>query len=141
MKFVYKGSKYAEQPVNVIAKIKASIALYVEGWGTLEDGGSVDVSAAADIMAGMVTKIITPDGVDITEAEASEYDGTITAETSSAPMYYTATSDNLTDKKISALINIDPSAIYSNEPDATIGRLVKKFLNQAFSLPLTYNCI
>jgi len=120
-KFVYKGSKFAEQPVTHIAKIKASIALYVEGWGTLDDGGSVDVSAAADLMAGVVHKIITADGVDITEAEASEYDGTITAATSSTPMYYSATSDNLTDKKISALINIDPSAIYSNEPDATIG--------------------
>lgn len=140
MKFVYKGSKFAEQPVTHIAKIKDSTAVYLESWVHAEDAGVVDAAAAADLLLGTVHKIITPDGVDITEAEASEYDGTYTAATSSAPAYYTASADNNTDKKISVLVNIDPSAIYSNEPDATIG-MVKKFLNKAFSLPLIYNCV
>lgn len=119
--FAYKGSKYAEKAVTLPVVILGSATVYVGGWTHLEDGNLADKADAADLLAGVIHKITSRDEIELSEAETSEYDGTLTAQSGSTAESYAAAADNATDRKVKVIINLDPGAFYSNTPDATIG--------------------
>lgn len=92
---------------------------------TVFKGGVVKVVATgvdgaddvADTIYGICKGFVTPNNVSLDNALATQYDGTYTAGTS-----YAAASDNVTDKKIQALVEpILPGDIIRAEADATLG--------------------
>lgn len=78
--------------------------------------GYVDPAAATERIIGFVQGFVDNNGLPLDHSQA-DFDGTYTASTNT----YVATSDNTTDKKIRAIVNISPTAVYSATPDATIG--------------------
>lgn len=93
----------------------------------LEDG-FVDIAAAGERLWGVVvgfevggSNATDGDGIGLENAKSgTDYDGTFT-EGGIDVGKYVAISDNQTDKKVRAVIDVSPFAVYSNTPDATIG--------------------
>ena len=79
----------------------------------------VDIAdAVSDPVYGICEGIVTKDGVPLNQALSADYDGTYTASTDT----YVATSDNVTDKKVCALVRpIFAGDVLSALADAAIG--------------------
>lgn len=132
--FIKKRSYLKNSPVAQDALIiDNSITVTI---GDLVKTAATDACALATAgakMFGVATGFRTnPDGVVFGEARGIElenadsgpdYDGTFTSGGVDVGAY-AAAGDNLTDKKILAVIDVDPYGIYSNTPDATIGTTV-----------------
>lgn len=120
-RFLYKGSKYGGTPVTASYIIANSQVVKVGGWVNLTTAGFADGADAGEALNGVVIAVTNKDGIPVSESHSTEFDGTLVADDGTTPETYTAASDNQTDKKCKVLVNIDPFAIYSNEPDAAIG--------------------
>lgn len=119
--FDYKGSKYGEKPVLVKMTIGNTKTVYVGGWIHAEDGNLADAAAATELLMGVVHEFTTKDGIILSEADSGEYTGTLTAQSGATSEKYLSAGTNSTVDRIQVSINIDPLAIYSNTPNATIG--------------------
>ncbi|OGO14231.1 MAG: hypothetical protein A2Y53_03755 [Chloroflexi bacterium RBG_16_47_49] len=111
--FEYRGQiNGAENPVleNLIIANSQTITI---GDAISMSGGYVIVGTSSTRIYGVVVGIVTNKGIDLDSAKADEYDGTWTSSSNT----YVATSDNVTDKKIRAVVCPDPYALWYNDSD------------------------
>lgn len=118
--FTYAGSKFAEKPITVALIVANSETVHKGGWINTASGFA-DAADAGETLWGVCLEIQTKDGVPLGAHLGSEIDGTFTPQSGATAETYAAASDNQTDKQVKVLVNIDPSAMYYNEPDAAIG--------------------
>lgn len=119
--FTYAGSKFAEKPVLASIIVAASETVYQFGWiNAVATTGLADAADAGEALIGVCLDITTKDGVPLGAHASSEIDGTYTPQSGSTAASYAAGSGNATGKQVKVLVNIDPSALYYNTPDATI---------------------
>lgn len=120
--FTYAGSKYAEKPVLASIIIDASETISQYAWcNALATTGGAEAAAATELLIGVVHEITTKDGIPLGAHISSDIDGTWTPQSGATAASYAAASDNMTDKQVKVLVNIDPSALYYNTPDAAVG--------------------
>ena len=122
MAFVYRGSLGTNSP-RMLEKnfiIANSVTVAVGDFVGFTTGYVQRVGANAAIL-GLCIGFRTANGNTLERAESGTgYDGTFTASTQT----YIATSDNQTDKKVVAVVIVDPLGIYSGPADAAIGKLL-----------------
>lgn len=112
--FKYRGQlNGAENPV-ILTAIIANSQTVVEGRMTklqvFSSGGGVLPATAGSTIFGFVQGIVDQKGIDLDNTKET-LDGTW----SSADKSYTASADNMTDKKIAAKVIIDPFALFYND--------------------------
>jgi len=120
--FEYRGqlSGGKENPVtlNVLignsGTVKVGDAVKMD---TLANGGGVLRATAGSRILGFVIGIVDNNGIDLDNADPTNYDGTWT----SSSKTYVATSDNTTDKLVKAQVIADKEALFYND---TAGNLV-----------------
>lgn len=114
--FDYKGQMNgAENPVDIHVPIANSSTVAVGEAvkiQTFASGGGVLRATAGSKILGVVVGIVTDAGIDIDNARSgTDYDGTWT----SSSKTYAAASDNMTDKKVQAIVRIDPYSLWKND--------------------------
>jgi hypothetical protein len=112
---LYRHLLGADNPVTVHQLIVNS--------GTIAVGDMVNTATgyaqratAGSLVHGVCVGIVTEDGIDLKNASSDLYDGTYTDTTQT----YVATSDNVTDKKVKAIIVSDPFVIWEGEADEVV---------------------
>ncbi len=93
--------------------------------------GFVDPVDANDRIYGVVVGIVDDNGIDLRNANASNFDGTFTEDDGTTKDTYVASGDNQTDKKVRAMVVADPYQLWFNDADAD---LTTAMLKQHFSL-------
>ena len=76
--------------------------------------GFANLSAAGGIVYGVVTGIVDVNGLNIDSSQA-DVDGTVSG--TGDGLTYVATSDNQTDKKVEAVVMVDPLVLFYNDAD------------------------
>lgn len=111
--FEYRGQlNGAENPVTLKVCIKNSATVKV-GDMVYNDGAGATRATSSTLILGVVVGIVNADGIDLDNAATDSYDGTWTSSTKT----YVADSDNMTVKKISALVIADENALFYNDSD------------------------
>lgn len=119
--FTYKGNIFGLNPVTKDVIINNSITVTVGDMVYGIDGNLCALAVAGSQILGVVQGFVTPKGVPLDQLTAgTDYDGTYTAGGVNVGKYVAA-SDNSSDKKIKARVQITPGDFYSCAPDATIG--------------------
>lgn len=112
--FAYKGQlNGAENPVDAHVLIGRSSTVAVGEavkMEALSSGGGVIRATAGSKIMGIVVGIVNEKGIDLDNAPGT-YDGTWTSSTKT----YASTSDNDTDKKVKAIVRIDPMSLWEND--------------------------
>jgi len=78
-------------------------------------GGATRASAGEEIL-GICVGIVDKNGIDLDNTDPNNYDGTWT----SSSKTYVATSDNMTDKTVKALVVVDKDALWYNDTAGTL---------------------
>lgn len=102
----------ASNPVTTTMVIANSQTVTV-GDAVKSSSGYAAVCDANDRILGFVQAIVDANGVDLDNANPSNFDGVYTQSTQT----YVASGDNATDKKVSVKIIADPYALMYNETD------------------------
>lgn len=111
----YKHLLGADNPVTTKAIIAASETITV-GDVVNNASGFVAAADANERILGVVIGIVDVNGIDLDNTSSSNYDGTWTSSTQT----YVASADNTTDKQVSALVVMDPYAVFVNDADADL---------------------
>ncbi len=116
MSFKYQGqlSGGKENPVTLPILIANSQDVAVGEalvMQTLSSGGGCLSASAGSKVIGICVGIVNADGIDLDNANPATYDGTWVSSTKT----YTASSDNMTDKKVKALVVVDREALWNND--------------------------
>lgn len=129
MGFEYRGQlNGAENPVTISVPIANSQTITIGDAAKLQTfangGGAMRASAGSKVL-GIVVGITNDDGIDLDNANSSTYDGTWT----SSSQTYTAAADNMSDKKVKAIIVPDKNALWYNDAagDLAAADLLKFF--------------
>ena len=93
--------------------------------------GFVSPVDANDRIYGVVTGIVDANGIDLRNANSSNFDGTFTEDDGTTKDTYVAYGDNQTDKKVQVRVVADPYQLWFNDTDDT---LTTAMLKQHFSL-------
>ena len=110
----------ADNPVTVHQVIVNSATVAIgEALNTV--AGFAQRATAGSLVQGICVGLVTKDGIDLTNANTSEYDGTWTESTGT----YVASSDNQTDKQVKAIIVSDPFALWKNTADGTLTQAMR----------------
>lgn len=96
--------------------IASSQTIAVGDMVLVNNSGFISVATAGNPIFGVVMALVDNNGIDL-ENTRETLDGTY----SSTARSYVAASDNQTNKKICAIVNVSTTAVYSAQPDATIG--------------------
>ena len=119
--FTYKYNLFGLPPVTKDVVINNSITVTIGDMVYGIDGNLLALAVAGSKILGVVTGIISSDGVPLDRLTAgTDYDGTYTAGGVNVGNYV-ASADNSTDKLIKARVLITPGEVFSGTPDATIG--------------------
>jgi len=125
--FEYRGQlNGADNPVVLQLPIKNSATIKV-GDAVYNDATGITRATNSTVVLGIVVGIVNNDGIDLDNANISTYDGTWT----SSSQTYVAASDNMTDKKVRALVNCDENSLWYNDADGNftnpgdVGQLIK----------------
>lgn len=111
--FEYRGQlNGADNPVTLRCPIKNSATITV-GDMVYNDGNGITPAVASTQILGVVAGIINNDGIDLDNASTDTYDGTWTSSTKT----YVAASDNMTIKKVRALVIADHNSLFYNDAD------------------------
>lgn len=111
--FEYRGQlNGADNPVTLKVAIKNSVAVKV-GDMVYNDGNGLLRATSSTLVLGVVVGIVDANGIDLDNTSTSNYDGTWVSSTKT----YTASSDNMTDKKVCALVVADENALWYNDSD------------------------
>ena len=111
--FEYRGQlNGAENPVTLKVAIKNSATVKV-GDMVYNDGNGLTRATNSTLILGVVVGIVDANGIDLDNTSTSNYDGTWT----SSSKTYVAASDNMTDKKVCALVIADENALWYNDAD------------------------
>lgn len=111
--FEYRGQlNGADNPVTLHVVIKNSATVKV-GDLVYNDASGATRSTASTLVLGVVVGIVNNKGIDLDNADTATYDGTWTTSTKT----YVAASDNVTDKKVRAIVIADENAIWYNDAD------------------------
>lgn len=116
--FKYAGNIKSEESARVNAIITNSDTLSI-GDVCVASGGYVSEGGTATLIFGVVEGFVNSKGIDLANAPTSTYDGTYTDGTVGVGTYV-ATSDNQTDKKVMAIVNVDPYALWKNTADEAV---------------------
>lgn len=114
--FNYRGqlSGGKENPVTLRVKIANSQTVAVGEavkLQTLASGGGALRATAGSKVLGIVQGIVDANGIDLDNTSTSNYDGTFTSSTKT----YSASSNNMTNKQVQALVVIDKNALWYND--------------------------
>lgn len=113
--FEYRGQlNGADNPVVRHVAIANSQAVAVGQAVQLEaigSGGGCKAAAAGTEVLGIIVGIVNNDGIDLDNANTGTYDGTWTTSTRT----YTAAADNMTGKKVRALVVVDKESLFAND--------------------------
>lgn len=125
--FEYRGQTSGSQdpvilqiPITNSATVKVGDAVYVATNG-------VQRITNGTLVLGVVAGIVDANGIDLDNTSTDNYDGTWT----SSSKTYVASSDNITDKKVSAQVIADEDALFYNDADGNftnptdLGLLIK----------------
>jgi hypothetical protein len=111
--FEYRGQlNGADNPVTLKVAIKNSATIKV-GDMVYNDGNGATRATNSTLVLGCVVGIVDANGIDLDNTSTSNYDGTWT----SSSKTYVAASDNMTDKKVCALVVADTNALWYNDAD------------------------
>ncbi len=111
--FEYRGQlNGADNPVTLKCAIKNSATVKV-GDMVYNDGNGITRATNSTLILGVVVGIVDANGIDLDNTSTSNYDGTWT----SSSKTYVAASDNMTDKKVCALVVADENALWYNDSD------------------------
>lgn len=118
--FYYRGQlNGADNPVTIQRIIKNSETVTI-GDAVKNSAGYVAVCDANDTpVLGIIVGIVNDKGIDLDSAPASTYDGTWTSGTVGVGTYV-ATDDNVTDKKIRVIVNVDPYSLWLNDANGDL---------------------
>lgn len=128
--FKYAGNLKQEESARLHLIITNSQTV-TKGDVVKKSGGFISVVDANDTpVLGIVEGFVNSKGIDIENADTSTYDGTYT-EGGIGVETYVASADNQTDKKVMAIVNVDPYALWKNTADSA---LTQAMVLQFFSL-------
>lgn len=114
--FEFKYSLSGNPDAWVRQYILKNSVTYTVGDAVVIASGFLDIATAGARLLGVLEGFVDNNGLSLDHKEA-DFDGTLT----SATQTYLTASDNQTDKKVRGLVRVDPYAVYSSTPDATIG--------------------
>jgi len=125
--FEYRGQlNGSENPVTLHCTIKNSATIKVGDMVYNDSAGITRAAAGAtNPVLGVCVGIVNDDGIDLDNANPSSYDGAWTSSTQT----YVAASDNMTDKKVKAIVIADPFAIWYNDADGDFTNPADEYLH------------
>jgi len=108
-----------ENPVTIDVIIGNDETVTI-GDAVKKDAGNVHVCDANDApVLGIVVAIVSANGIDLSNAPTSDYDGTYT-DGGVGVGTYVASGDNETDKAVMARVNCDPMSLWKNTGDGDL---------------------
>lgn len=117
--FYYRGNLKDEESAR-IQRIIANSETVTVGDVVKNSSGYIAVCDANNTpVLGVVEGIVTEKGIPLDNVSTDKYDGTYTSGGVGVGTYV-ATSDNVTDKKVSVIVNVDPYALWMNDADADL---------------------
>jgi len=122
--FYYKGNLRGGQESAVVHRIIANSETVTLGDIVKNSSGYLAVSDANDTpILGVVVGIVTSDGRPLSSSSVTtdDYDGTYSGNPGVVGSEtYAASADNVTDKQVKAIVNIDPDALWKNDADSDL---------------------
>ena len=115
--FDFKFSLIAQPSKGTRLYTIADSQTFTVGDTSMFTTGYLVPGSASNALLGVVEGFVDANGLPLDNSRKADFDGTYTATSDT----YVSAADNSTDKQVQAIVRIDPFAVYSATPDATIG--------------------